>query len=145
MQAFLAFQQAGEPGDAGAAGITFSQLVDQTRLRAEIVTAWERYFEEVDVFVCPVSATPAFPHDSRPFDLRTVTTSAGERPYHEQAFWVSHAALAGLPTVAAPVGRAPGGLPVGAQLIGPSFEDDTVITFAELLAEVVGGYERPPL
>jgi len=36
-------------------------------------------------------------------------------------------------------------LPVGAQIIGPMYEDDTAITFAELLGDVVGGYQRPPV
>ncbi len=47
--------------------------------------------------------------------------------------------------MAAPIGRAPGGLPVGAQIIGPLYEDDTAITFAELLGDAIGGYERPPV
>jgi hypothetical protein len=29
--------------------------------------------------------------------------------------------------------------------VGPLYEDDTAITFAELLADVVGGYEAPHL
>jgi amidase len=36
-------------------------------------------------------------------------------------------------------------LPVGAQIIGPLYEDDTAITFAELMAETVGGYAPPPI
>jgi amidase len=50
-----------------------------------------------------------------------------------------------LPVVSAPVGRTPGGLPVGAQIVGPLYEDNTAITFAEVLGEVIGGYEAPPL
>jgi amidase len=34
---------------------------------------------------------------------------------------------------------------VGAQIIGPLYEDDTAITFAELLGGVAGGYEPPPI
>jgi hypothetical protein len=30
-------------------------------------------------------------------------------------------------------------------VIGPQHEDDTAMTFAELLADFVGGYERPPI
>jgi amidase len=47
--------------------------------------------------------------------------------------------------VVAPVGTTPAGLPVGVQIIGPLYEDDTAVTFAELLDEVVGGFERPPI
>ena len=107
--------------------------------------AWNHYFHDIDVFVCPVNFTPAFPHDTRPFDERTITTPEGERPYTNQVFWIAHASLPGLPAVAAPIGHTPGGLPVGAQIVGPLYEDDTAITFAELLGDVVGGYESPPV
>src|SRR6266508_2117354 len=106
--------------------------------------AWNRYYDDIDVFLCPVNFTPAFPHDGRPFEARTIATPEGDRPYTNQVFWVSHASLPGLPAVAAPVGRTPGGLPVGAQIVGPLHEDDTAITFAELLGDVTGGYEPPP-
>lgn len=62
----------------------------------------------------------------------------------DQFFWMSPATLTGFPAAVAPVGRTPGGLPVGVQIIGPPYEDDTAITFAEMLADVIGGYERPP-
>ncbi len=86
-----------------------------------------------------------FAHDSRPFEARTITTPEGERPYTNQPFWISHASLPGLPAVVAPIGRTPGGLPVGVQIIGPLYEDNTAVTFAEMLADVIGGYEPPPL
>ena len=70
-------------------------------------------------------------------------TPEGEQPYDNQAFWVSHASLAGLPAVSAPIGRTPAGLPIGTQIVGPLYEDDTALTFAELLADVIGGFEAP--
>jgi amidase len=135
---FFAFQQ---PGEDFA---TLSEVVDHETRRMAARAAWNRYFDDVDVFLCPVNFTPAFPHDTRPFEARTITTPEGERPYADQAFWVSHASLPGLPAVAAPIGRTPGGLPVGAQLVGPLYEDDTAVTFAELLGDVTGGYQPPP-
>jgi amidase len=136
---FFAFQQ---PSEAFA---TLSEVIDHEGRRVAARAAWNRYFDDIDVFLCPVNFAPAFPHDGRPFEERTITTPEGERPYNDQAFWVSHASLAGLPAVAAPVGRTPGGLPVGAQIVGPLYEDNTAITFAELLEGVIGGYEPPPL
>jgi amidase len=138
VQLFMAFQQ---PGEDFAA---LSTVIEQEARRMAARAAWNRYFDEVDVFLCPCNFTPAFPHDSRPFEDRTIATPEGERPYADQAFWASHASLPGLPAVVAPIGRTAGGLPVGAQIIGPLHEDDTAITFAELLADVVGGYEAPP-
>ena len=140
VRAFFAFQ---EPGRDFA---KLSEFVDHENHRMASRAAWNRYFGDVaDVFLCPVNFAPAFPHDERPFEERTIATPEGERPYDDQAFWVSHASLPGLPAVAAPVGRTPGGLPVGVQIVGPLYEDYTAIAFAERLGGVLGGYERPPL
>ncbi len=138
LRLFFAYQ---EPG-AGFASLP--EVIEQEARRMAARAAWSRYFDDIDVFVCPANFTPAFPHDGRPFEERTITTPEGRRPYQDQAFWVSHASLPGLPALAAPLGRTPGGLPVGAQIVGPLHEDDTAITFAELLADVIGGYEPPP-
>jgi amidase len=140
VQSFFAFQQ---PGEAFA---KFSEFIDHENRRMAARAAWNRYFDDVaDVFLCPVNFTPSFPHDTGPFEQRTIATREGERSYNDQAFWVSHASLTGLPAVAAPVGRTPGGLPAGAQVVGPLYEEDTAITFAELFGDVIGGYEAPPL
>lgn len=128
-------------------GAEFEGIADyltQERRRMELRSAWARYFREVDVFVCPTTFTTAFPHDHRPIAERTIPTTEGDRPY-DLSFWIGHASIAGLPALSAPAGRTAAGLPVGLQVIGPRYEDDTAITFAELLADVVGGYERPPL
>jgi amidase len=137
---FLAVQQSGQENFASLASV-----VSQERRRVELRAAWWRYFSDVDVFLCPANFTAAFPHDPRPFPERTVATPDGPRPYPQQTFWVTHASLTGLPAVAAPVGRTAAGLPLGVQIIGPPYQDDTAVTFAELLAELVGGYQPPPL
>ncbi len=136
---FFAFQQLGQ-GDA-----TVAEVSEQEQRRMAARAAWADYFADIDVFVCPSNFTTAITHDSRPFDERRITTPDGERSYSEQPFWISHASLPGLPAVVAPAGLTPAGLPVGVQVIGPLFEDDTAITFAELLAEVTGGYQAPDL
>jgi len=136
---FFAFQKLGDPVAA------LPELIEHEARRMSARAAWSRYFEDFDVFICPANFTPAFPHDSRPLPQRTIATPEGERPYDSQPFWIAHASLAGLPAVAAPIGRTPGGLPVGAQIIGPLHEDDTAITFAELLAGLIGGFVAPPI
>jgi amidase len=136
---FFAFA---EPGSDFPA---ITDFVVQENRRMALRAAWARYFQDVDVLLCPANFTAAFPHDTRPFLERTISTPEGEQPYDNQPFWVSHAAVVGLPAVVAPVGLTRGGLPVGVQVIGPMHEDDTAITFAELLGDVVGGYQRPPV
>ncbi len=136
---FFAFQQVGE------SSATLPETVEQEHRRMATRAAWDAYFSDIDVFVCPTNFTPAYPHDSRPFEERVIATPEGQRRYDEQPFWISHPSLAGLPAVAAPIGRTAAGLPVGAQIVGPMHEDDTAITFAELLADVVGGCQAPPV
>jgi amidase len=136
---FFAFAQ------PGAEVPKMAEFIEHENRRMFARAAWNRYFEDFDVFLCPANFTTAFPHDNRPFGERTITTPEGEQPYDRQPFWISHASLPGLPAVVAPVGRTPGGLPVGVQIIGPLLEDDTSVTFAGLLGEVVGGYEPPPI
>jgi amidase len=100
---------------------------ERERQRAALGAAWARYFADVDVFLCPTVFTTAFPHHDR-------------HRYDDQVFWVAQASLPGLPAVSAPAG---GALPVGLQVVGPAHEDDTALTFAELAADVVGGFVPP--
>lgn len=115
----------------GQGAVDLGRFVEQEQRRMAVRAAWERYFREVDVFVSPVNFTAAFRHDDPP------------QHYERQGFWVAYPGLAGLPALSAPVGRTVSGLPVGLQVTGPAHEDDTAITFAELAAEVVGGFEPP--
>jgi amidase len=110
----------GEPAE-----LTVDELLATERARMIARAKWRRYFEDVDVFLCPTSFTVAFPHGS---------TTINGQPYDAQVFWISHASLIGHPALNLPIGRTTDGLPVGAQVIGPRHEDDTAITFAELLA-----------
>jgi amidase len=128
-------------------GADFAPLADviaQEQARMAARAAWAQYFEDIDVFLGPVNFTTAFRHDDRPFAERVIPTAEGDRRYDDQVFWITHAALPGLPAVAAPAGLSTGGLPVGVQIVGPRFEDDTAITFAELSADLTGGFTPPP-
>ncbi|GAB3150079.1 amidase family protein [Amycolatopsis stemonae] len=97
---------------------------EEEQRRLALTAAWARYFTEVDVFLCPTVFTTAPRHDDR------------DR-YEDQVFWIAQASLPGLPAVSAPLGDA------GLQVVGPAREDDTAITFAELAADVVGGFVAP--
>ena len=59
--------------------------------------------------------------------------------------WAALATSAYLPATSAQVGLASDGLPVNVQILGPFLGDHTTIRFAELLAEVRGGFRAPPL
>jgi amidase len=105
---------------------------------------WRQFFGEFDAVVCPVTPTPAFPHDHNP-DLmaRRIGIDGIQRPFFDQLVWAGLATMPGLPATAVPAGRSPEGLPVGVQLIGPMFEDRTPLRLAELLEQEIGGFQVP--
>ncbi|MER5542742.1 amidase [Streptomyces sp. NPDC002589] len=105
---------------------------------------WRQLFAEFDAVVCPITPTPAFPHDHNP-DLRErrIDIDGVEYPYLDQLVWAGLATMPGLPATAVPAARSPEGLPVGVQLIGPMFEDRTPLRLAELLEQKIGGFEAP--
>lgn len=106
---------------------------------------WQRYFNDVDVFLSPVALVPAFPHDhSEPRQNRILNTSSGPRSYMDLRKWISIASLTGCPATVAPVGMTQDGLPVGIQIMGPFWEDATPIRFAELLSMEMGGFRKHP-
>ena len=55
----------------------------------------------------------------------------------------AYASALGLPALALPVQRAPGGLPVGVQLVARRGEERTLIALAERLEEALGGWLDP--
>ncbi|MEU2039009.1 amidase [Nocardia niwae] len=105
---------------------------------------WRQLFAEFDAVVCPITPTPAFPHNHNPDLLgRRIDIDGVEYPYFDQLVWAGVATMPGLPATAIPAGRSPEGLPVGVQLIGPMFEDRTPLRLAELLEQKIGGFQAP--
>jgi amidase len=115
-------------------------------LRARHRAGWSVLFDEFDIVLCPAASTTAFGHDhSAPQWARTIAIDGVDHDYADQLVWSGIATAPGLPATVVPIGRSPGGLPIGVQLIGPLFEDRTPIRFAELLEEAYGGFTPPEL
>ncbi len=106
---------------------------------------WDDYFNDVNVMLCPVSRIAAHPHDHTPNHERVVHFNNETLKYWEAMHpWISLAFVSYLPATVAPAGFAPGGLPVGIQIVGPYLEDLTPIQFAiNLEKEIIGPYQLP--
>ncbi|MFD8483018.1 amidase [Kitasatospora sp. NPDC059673] len=105
---------------------------------------WRQLFAEYDAVVCPITPTPAFPHDHHQNPLERLLDIDGvEYPYFDQLVWAGVATMPGLPATAVPTGPSPEGLPVGVQIIGPMYEDRTPLRLAELLEREIGGFVAP--
>ncbi len=130
-------------GTVGLRGLVFSHRdwIEANNRRELHRHGWRQFFTEFDAVVCPITPTPAFPHDDNPNrEERRIDIDGVAYPYNDQFAW---AGLATMPGAAIPAGRSPEGLPVGAQLIGPMFEDRTPLRLAELLEQTIGGFQAP--
>ena len=93
------------------------------RTRASIAHDFKTAFSEVDVLLTPTSPTPAFPLGERILDPVAM--------YLSDVFTVT-ANLAGIPGLSVPIGMV-GGLPLGAQLLGPWWGENRIIAAAGAL------------
>ena len=126
------------------AGIRHRQWLQLQQARADFAQAWQRFFDDFDVLLCPAAATTAFALDEagEPWQ-RTLQVNGRALPLTSQLFWAGHSGLCGLPSTVAPIGPGSSGLPVGVQIVAGRFADLTSLRFARLL-EAAGFAFRPP-
>lgn len=118
------------------------------RRRGEVRQRWSEFFTDVDILLCPTISVPPFRHiqSSQGENWMYATLDEyGGRHYSELIGWSGLIGSAYLPVTAAPVGRTPNGLPIGVQVVAPYLHDRTALAFARCMADVLGGYEPPPL
>lgn len=112
--------------------------------RAHLRVQWRKLFESFDAVICPVTPTPAFPHDHEPDqEVRRILINGAPHPYLDQILWPGVATAPGLPATAIPLGRSPEGLPIGVQILGPWLEDRTPLRLAALIERQFGGFSPP--
>jgi aspartyl-tRNA(Asn)/glutamyl-tRNA(Gln) amidotransferase subunit A len=98
------------------------------KVRTVIKREHDELFERFDVLVSPTCATTAFPLGAKAADpLAMYLTDVLTIPSN----------MAGLPSMSIPCGLA-GGLPVGLQLIGPQFSENTLYRVAQALEAAIG-------
>lgn len=93
-------------------------------------------FNEVDLIVTPVTPTPAFKLGEK-----------SENPlqmYLSDIYTIS-VNLAGLPAISVPCGFSKGGLPIGLQLIGRAFEEETLLRAAHAYEQSTQWHLRKPV
>lgn len=107
--------------------------------------AWDAFFQDWDVMLCPVAAGAAFPqNEARQRWEQTMPINGREAPQTDQLFWAGWNGVVGLPGTVAPIGLTRSGLPVGVQIIAPYLEDLTGIEVAKLLERDYQAFAPPP-
>jgi amidase len=88
------------------------------------------FLEQYDVILCPASAVPAVFHG----ETETIETASYTQTYN----------LTGWPAAVVRGGTSPEGLPIGIQVIGRPWQEETVLAVASYLEQVLGGWKMPP-
>ena len=105
-------------------------------VRTLVCQDFEAAFKEVDLIVTPTTPTPAFKLGEK-----------SENPlqmYLSDIFTIS-VNLAGLPAIALPCGLSKSGLPIGMQLIGRAFEEETILRAANAYEQATEWHLKRPV
>lgn len=105
------------------------------KVRTLIKQDFENAFKEVDVILTPTSPTTAFRLGEKLDDPLSM--------YLSDIYTIS-ANLAGLPGVSFPCGFDSGGLPIGAQLLGKPFDEETMIRVGHTYQSLTDYHTRVP-
>ena len=120
-----------------SAGYYDAYYIKAQKIRALIRSDFAKAFEQCDVLLAPVTPDVAF---SFAECARQTPVSA----YAQDMFTVP-ASLAGLPAISLPVGFGDSGLPLGVQLIAPSFEEGRLLAVAAKLEQAAEFKYSPSL
>ncbi len=117
-----------------SAGYYDAYYLKAQRVRALIARDFHFAFAGVDAILAPTAPTPAF--------------AIGEKMDDPIAMYLNDvltvpASLAGLPAVSVPAGLSSDGLPLGLQVIGRAFDEETVLKVAAALEEAAHFTHRP--
>jgi amidase len=109
--------------------------LERDRLREALI----EWMKETPLVLAPVGATPAYEHDTHKITVGERTMSTFRAFSYSQTFNVFD-----LPVVVVPAGRTAAGLPIGIQVVGRPFAEETVLAAAALIEEALGGWQPPP-
>lgn len=107
-----------------SAGYYDAYYLKAQKIRRLISQEFATVFKDVDVILAPTTPTPAFAFGEEPKDPVSM--------FMNDVLTVP-ANIAGLPAISVPGGHTAEGLPLGLQLIGPAFGDETVLRAAYAL------------
>ncbi len=120
---------------------TLAQYLEALHRRDQSMIAWEQFFQEWDVLLCPPSMTTAFPHcdgwPPLPVDGQAV----------EYMMAAAHCVMfnyTGHPAVVLPYMQDRDGLPIGVQMVGKRWDESRLLAIAKALAGVTVEFQRPP-
>ncbi len=119
-----------------SAGYYDAYYLKAQKVRTLIIRDFQQAFKTVDVILTPTAPTPAFAMGEQMDDPIIM--------YLNDIFTVP-TSLAGLPGLSVPAGLSPEGLPLGLQIIGRPFDEQTVLKVGGVLETAACFTQRPSL
>ena len=110
---------------------------------AELKATFDDAFETYDLIMSPVTSFPAFPNETFPGSI------TGDSSYPIQ-YWngafTMHGNAIGHPAASVPAGFSPDGLPIGLQIIGRKYDEETVLAASAAFEQARPWIQhRPPV
>mgnify|MGYP000442183114 CR=1 FL=1 len=109
-----------------SAGYYDAYYLKAQKVRSKIINDFNQAFEKVDVIFTPTAPSDAFEQGSKIDDPIQM--------YLNDVFTVP-VSLAGLPAISVPIGLSSNNLPLGFQIIGKRFDEDSVLSAAKIIEE----------
>jgi amidase len=129
-------------GAAKGARATLADYMTSLTNRDRLITALERFFDDFDAWLCPVSYGPALGHI--PFGT-PVDVDERKVPYFlATTAFTNIFNLTGHPAVVLPLTRSKEGLPIGVQVVARRWSEPALLALAKQLSLVTGPFRVPP-
>jgi len=121
--------------------ITLAQYMEALHNRDQSIIAWEKFFGDWDVLICPASMTTAFPHceTGSPLQIDDQKVDYWMVSAHSTVF-----SYTGHPAVVLPYKLDRNGLPIGVQIVGKRWGESRLLAIAKAISEMTGEFKRPP-
>ncbi|MDA0664774.1 MAG: amidase family protein, partial [Proteobacteria bacterium] len=119
-----------------SAGYYDAYYLKAQKVRTRIADDFRNAWKKVDAILTPTTPSAAFAQGDKMDDPIAM--------YLNDVFTVP-ASLAGLPGISVPAGLSADGLPLGLQLIGRPFDEETVFRVAHVLEDAAGFDAKPDL
>ncbi|GBE42871.1 glutamyl-tRNA(Gln) amidotransferase subunit A [bacterium BMS3Bbin10] len=117
-----------------SAGYYDAYYLKAQRVRTLIKRDFEKVFEDVDILLTPTTPGPAFALGEKSGDPIEM--------YLNDIFTVT-ANMSGLPGISVPAGLSGEGTPLGLQLIGKAFDEETLFRAGKVLEDAAGEFAGP--
>jgi len=118
-----------------SAGFYDAYYTRAQRVRRLIYNDFVEAFKQVDAILVPAAPTPALSAEDMK-NMKPVDVYAGD-------VFTTPASLAGVPGLSLPIGLSQNGLPIGLQVIGKHFDENTVFQVADVL-EKMANFDKTP-